>query len=265
MVAQRTQQKLESLPKEQRKEFINKKSHVWRAFRKALSKMSYGKCWYSETPDPGAKFDIDHFRPKSEAKRTDDITDEEGYAWLAFDWENFRLSAQRCNRLNKDENTDETLGKGSWFPLLEGSPKADWDNRCENAEQPLLLDPVNKSDLNWIDITEKGYFQPLPHCVGINTLRIQETAKIYGLNLPSITEARLEVMREVKNIYEIIMKTAESLEPLGEKASEEPIEMQIELLKGKTRADAKFSFAARSQLKRLAFGDDFIDRSLDAA
>ncbi len=77
--------------------------------------MSYGKCWYSEAKDAGANFDVDHFRPKAEAKRAENLVDVEGYAWLAFDWKNFRLSAQNCNRLNTDESGN-TVGKGSWFP-----------------------------------------------------------------------------------------------------------------------------------------------------
>ena len=51
-------------------------------------------------------------------------------------WENFRLSAQRSNRVSKNEETDENEGKGNWFPLLETSPKACWENRCEDIEQP---------------------------------------------------------------------------------------------------------------------------------
>lgn len=104
--------------------------------------MSYGKCWYSEAKDAGANFDVDHFRPKAEAKRTEDLVDADGYAWLAFDWENFRLSAQNCNRLNTDESGN-TVGKGSWFPLLDGSPKACWDNRCINDEKSHFARPCS--------------------------------------------------------------------------------------------------------------------------
>ena len=69
-VAERAQQELEALTaKYERKEFIGKKSHVWRAFARYLGKMSYGKCWYSESNDPQSFFDVDHFRPKKEAKR----------------------------------------------------------------------------------------------------------------------------------------------------------------------------------------------------
>ena len=35
--------------------------------------MSYGKCWYSEAPDPQSFLDVDHYRPKLEAKRSNEV------------------------------------------------------------------------------------------------------------------------------------------------------------------------------------------------
>src|SRR4029434_1678748 len=43
--------------------------------------MSYGKCWYSESLDPQSFFDVDHYRPKLEARRSNDVT-YPGYEWL---------------------------------------------------------------------------------------------------------------------------------------------------------------------------------------
>lgn len=70
-VAERAQAQLEILPPAERKGYIAKKAHVWRAFARYLFKMSHGKCWYSESNDPQSFFAVDHFRPKGEAKRTD--------------------------------------------------------------------------------------------------------------------------------------------------------------------------------------------------
>lgn len=148
-VAEKTQQILEALPQEERAAFIKKKSYVWGAFSRYLRKMSYGKCWYSESPEVQSFFDVDHFRPKLEAKRSETEVDP-GYEWLAFSWENFRLSAQRSNRLSTNEDTDEAEGKSSWFPLLDGSPKACWELRCIDSEKPILLDPTKKADVRLI-------------------------------------------------------------------------------------------------------------------
>lgn len=101
-VAAKAQERLEKLPEAERPEFIRKNAKIWRAFGKYLAKMSHGKCWYSESPEDQSFFDVDHFRPKLEAQRTKDQCDR-GYEWLAFSWENFRLSAQRSNRLSTNE------------------------------------------------------------------------------------------------------------------------------------------------------------------
>ncbi len=263
-VAQRAQEELETLPVSERKGFIKKKSHIWRSFSKYLAKMSYGKCWYSESKDPGANFDVDHFRPKAEAKRTEELTDSDGYAWLAFDWVNFRLSAQNCNRLNTDEK-GIVVGKGSWFPLMKDSPKANWGNRCVDDENIVLLDPVVKNDLRYIDYDENGRFTHSRLCIGEPAYRIRESSVIYGLNLEKMREARFQVMREAKELLETIQQNAEDLDPLGDDAPMRTIERQIEQLQAKTRADAPFSSAVRAQLKKLGADDYLIDRSLDAA
>jgi hypothetical protein len=116
---------LEALPEAQRCDFIKKKSHIWRAFGRYVARMSYGKCWYSETRDPQSFFDVDHFRPKAEAIRSEIVKDD-GYPWLAFSWENFRYAAQRSNRASKDEDMGLVVGKSSWLPLLEGICLSAW-------------------------------------------------------------------------------------------------------------------------------------------
>lgn len=263
-VAQRAQIKLEQLPEDKRKSFIKKKSHIWRGFSKYLAKMSYGKCWYSEAKDAGANFDVDHFRPKAEAKRTEDIVDSEGYAWLAFDWENFRLSAQNCNRLNTDKS-GTTVGKGSWFPLQSGSPKATWDNRCINDERVILIDPLVNDDLTFIDYDDNGRFTHSRLCIGQAALRIKRSGIIYGLNFEKMREARFEAMKAAKELLEAIQQNVVDLVPFGDDAPMQVIERQIEQLKAKTRADAPFSRAVRAQLNKLGAEDYLIDRSLDAA
>ncbi|KJV28457.1 MULTISPECIES: hypothetical protein [Pantoea] len=263
-VAQRAQNELERLPVEQRKDFIKKKSHIWRGFAKYLAKMSYGKCWYSEAKDAGANFDVDHFRPKAEAKREENLIDAEGYAWLAFDWENFRLSAQNCNRLNTDLS-GITVGKGNWFPLLTGSSKATWDNRCITDEKVMLLDPVVQTDLTYIDYDDSGRFTSSRHCIGQAALRIQQSAIIYGLNFERMREARFQIMKEAKELLETIHQSVADFYLMGDEAPMRTIERQIEQLKAKTRADAPFSRAIRAQLIKLGAEDYLIDRSLDVA
>jgi hypothetical protein len=124
-VAERAQAQLAALPPPERAAFLKKKSHIWRGFARHLARMSYFKCWYSESSDPHSFFDVDHFRPKAEARRNEDQVDD-GYPWLAFSWQNFRYSAGRANRHSKDEESEQVVGKGSWFPL--------WKCHCRLAQ-----------------------------------------------------------------------------------------------------------------------------------
>lgn len=195
-VAERAQARLEQLPEAERVAFIKKKSHVWRGFKRYLRAMSYGKCWYSEAVGPQSPYDVDHFRPKSEARRTEAETDN-GYPWLAFDWDNFRYSAERSNRPNKDEVTEELVGKSSWFPLEPESAVATWDDRCVVAEKPMLLDPTNPEDMKLIVVDESGRIVPTKACVGTNRKRVEFSINSYGLNLTYLTEARQEVVRKL--------------------------------------------------------------------
>lgn len=248
-VAARAQAKLEALPPAERKDFIAKKACVWRAFARYLAKMSYGKCWYSESNDPQSFFAVDHFRPKGEARRTDTDKDD-GYPWLAFSVENFCLVAGRSNSVNKDEETDETVGKGSWFPLLEESAKAHWDDRCVANELPVLLDPSKATDVDLIDINpDDGRATPSMVCVGaVKRLRASKSIELYGLNLGNLITARKRIMREVEDHYLNLM------ELLQEDKDRAAIDRLQEQIKRATRTDAPYARAARAKLLPLPAG-----------
>lgn len=248
-VAERAQAKLEALPANERKEFITKKACVWRAFARYLAKMSYGKCWYSESNDPQSFFAVDHFRPKGEARRTDADSDD-GYPWLAFSIENFCLVAGRSNSVNRDEATDETVGKGSWFPLLADSPKAHWGDRCVGDERPVLLDPTESKDVDLIDINpEDGRATPSMVCVGaVKRLRATKSIELYGLNLGNLITARKRVMRDVEDNYQNLM------ELLADDQDRGAIDRLQEQIKRATRSDAPYARAARAKLLQLPAG-----------
>lgn len=205
-VASRAQKELDAQPPAERKTYIEKKAHIWRAFARHLAKMSYGKCWYSESNDPQSFFDVDHFRPKKAAKRSD-ASEDDGYPWLAFSIENFRYAAGRSNRLSTDEETEQVVGKGSWFPLLDGSPCASWDDRLVDQELPVLLDPTVRSDVTLIDINpEDGRAMPSRTCVGPRKqLRAVKSIEIYGLNLGNLITARKRAMRDVTDHFQNLM------------------------------------------------------------
>ena len=247
-VAERAQTKLETLPVAERKKFIKMKSHVWRSFGRYLAKMSYGKCWYSESNDPQSFFDVDHFRPKNEAKRSDTEA-ENGYPWLAFSWENFRYSAGRSNRLNTDEATEDVVGKGSWFPLFPDSVKASWANRCEVEETPILLDPIVRQDVDLIEIDANGRACAGFSCVGATKHeRVARSIEIYGLNLGNLVTARKRVIREINENYQTFMEIIDAGHDM------QAIGRLMNQLRRATLPDAQYSLAARCTLAVLPQG-----------
>ena len=250
-VAERAQQQMEVMLPWERKAFIEKKSHIWRAFKPYLSKMSYGKCWYSESLEPQSFFDVDHFRPKNEAKRSPDVVDG-GYPWLAFSWDNFRYSAGRSNRLSTNEESEEVVGKSSWFPLVD-EVISDWDSRCEDWETPALLDPTVRADVDLIDFnTEDGRAKPSWCCTGdIKKDRLKLSVEIYGLDLPNLTAARKRVMREILDTYANLAKLCTKDLDLG---ATERLRVQ---LRRATMSNAPYARAARAKLYSLPNGAYF--------
>lgn len=258
-VAERAQAKLEALEPEKRAEFIEKKSHVWRGFARYLARMSYGKCWYSESDCVQSFKDVDHYRPKKQAKRSDTKTDG-GYPWLAFSWDNFRLAAQRSNQINRDDDTDESVGKGAWFPLMQGSKLATWDDRCVADERPVLLDPARVADVRLIEVTATGKMGPTRFCLGdYERTRVSGTVKMLGLDLPGLVSARQRAMRLVQEIVELVEqnKSAAELSAAASAfvATHLRADNHLDMLQRLTTPDQPFASAARAQMKLMGYED----------
>jgi hypothetical protein len=257
-VAARAQARLEGLAESERAEFIKKKAHIWRNFGRHLAQMSYGKCWYSESPDPQSFFDVDHFRPKLEARRSEQDVDRPGYEWLAFSWDNFRYAANCSNRVSQNLETGAVEGKGSWFPLLEGSAKASWEERRLSDERPTLLDPAVKSDVDLVDVAADGRIVPARLAVGSSKIRVTRSCELYGLNLPRIKAARLRLMREVNEMAAVLSQMLESANradttvPLADSL---PVMQQREAILLKTTPESPYSRAARAALVRAGWAE----------
>ena len=258
-VAARAQAQLYALAPAQRAAFINKKAHVWRGFARYLAKMSYGKCWYSESDCVQSFRDVDHYRPKKKAKRSDTESDE-GYPWLAFSWENFRLSAQRSNQISRDEETDESVGKGAWFPMQQGSRRATWDDPCLGDEVPALLDPARLEDVRLIEVTASGEMGPSKLCLGASDrTRVDETVKRLGLDLPGLVSARKAAMRLLQELVELFEQKRSAAE-ISEAASafmanHMPAERQVDMIQRLTGPRQPYAAATRAQLRLMGYGE----------
>lgn len=189
------QEELENLAtQDERKAFIKKHGDAWGEIKNELLDMSHGKCWYSEAPDAVSDWHVDHFRPKGRAL-DEDKTVHEGYAWLAFDWKNYRIAGSYPNSPHTDEE-GETRGKWDYFPLASGCVRAQWDSRDYNGEICLILDPAKKHDPKLLTFDENGLPRPSDPGNAIAKKKVETTVHLLYLDSPRLVAARKKKWRD---------------------------------------------------------------------
>ncbi|WP_339687711.1 hypothetical protein [uncultured Pseudoalteromonas sp.] len=169
-----------------RNKYIDSKSAHWGKLKIWLKVLSNGKCWFSEVRELYSHYDVEHFRPKKEAKNIDKVV-RDGYWWLAFNYTNFRLCGNVGNRK-----------KGGWFPLKDGSLCSTYAIQCEESEDACLLDPTDENDVNLIAFDETGNAIPAPKSSDWERLRVEQTIERLKLNEHAdLAEARRKVWQRV--------------------------------------------------------------------
>lgn len=173
----------------ERNKFIDNHSAHWGKLKPWLQALSDGKCWFSEVRELYSHYDVEHFRPKKEAKELD-ATERDGYWWLAFDYMNFRLCGNVGNRK-----------KGGWFPLQEGSRCSSYACQCEEDETAYLLDPIDIEDVNLLAFDEEGRAIARPDATAWESQRVQVTVERLKLNdHPALPEARRKIWTKVSGL-----------------------------------------------------------------
>ena len=183
-----------------RKAYIEKHSAAWTAVREYLHAMSNGKCWYSEARDSVARYQVDHFRPHGRAKQALK-TFADGYSWLAFNLDNFRLAGMLCNTANK-EYSEDTVGKGDWFPLADPSKRANLLRRDTIKETPLLLDPIEPEDPCKLWFNDDGSIVPDPDLAEPTKSNVMLAIQYLGLQQSQLKDKRRSAWRICKRIID---------------------------------------------------------------
>ena len=197
---------------EKRNQIIDKNSKHWGKLKKWLMGLSFNKCWFSETRDNYSHLDVEHFRPKKEAKQ-DDGTLRDGYWWLAFAWENYRICGNVGNRK-----------KGGYFPLRDGSPCADFGNQCVDDEVYYLLDPVTPGDPELLAFNEEGNAIPAPGIGTWDIERVEVTIKRMKLNEHEpLVEARRDKWQEMSNKIETFLREKSKLNDMCSPVAKERV------------------------------------------
>ena len=215
---------------DQRKQFL-RRGNIWSKFKPILIKYYGEKCWYSECDLTGSFGDVDHFRPKG--KSTDEngkVFLPEGYWWLAYDYLNYRLSCEKCNRPFGGG------GKGDRFPLKPGtSPAAVHDKN----DMPLLLDPCVLRDVQIIDCDETGEIISLSGDI-YETERVNISKQIYNWNC--FNSARKKIRSECKVALEML--------DFFYYSNPDKLDMPLKQLEKLTDERAPYSSFAKKYIKR---------------
>lgn len=217
--------------KAERDRIIDENSSVWTEIKEWLSTFSDGKCWFSEARETYSHYQVEHFRPKKEAREPD----RDGYWWLSFDYRNYRL----CGGVGNAK-------KGSYFPLREGTnPALCKDDNCDD-EAPLLIDPTVLKDVMLITFTEGGKAEPAEPD-GWQHQRAYCSIKRYKLNdyQPLVTARAnvwLQCQFDVDELIVLLAKQKANYSPSREKE----IELLVARLAERAKPSTPFSSVAQA-------------------
>lgn len=174
-----------------RNALIDANSAHWGELKEWLLALSAGKCWFSEARELYSHYDVEHFRPKKEAKALN-ATVRDGYWWLAFNYMNLRACGNVGNRK-----------KGGWFPLKDGSLCSSYSAQCEESEARYLLDPIDNDDVALLAFDEEGKVVPLPGISDWEQERVHETVRRLKLNeYAALAEARRKVWQQMSGLID---------------------------------------------------------------
>jgi hypothetical protein len=218
-----------------RDKIIDDNSRVWGEVKDWLGHFSNHKCWFTEARDTGSYWQVEHFRPKKEAKDPE----RDGYWWLAFDYRNYRLCGSIVN-----------TKKGSFFPLRAETSAANGpDDNCDD-EAPLLIDPTEEKDVMLLTFAEDGRAVPAEQH-GWQRERAEKSIERYKLNdYPMLSRARADVWARCQLDADELKTLMADQNRKYSPSREQKIRDIVKRLKDRTRPTSEFSSVARAFLSQ---------------
>ncbi|MFB9107516.1 hypothetical protein ACFFVK_02925 [Flavobacterium gyeonganense] len=185
---------------QEKKDFLDLAANqIWTKHKAAFEKLSSNKCWFSEAYATVSDFQIEHFRPKKKVQliRNKDsyteartVANNEGYWWLSYELDNFRLAGGKPNQF-----------KGSYFPLQSGSRIGTPLNGSWKLEEPIFIDPCKKEDVELITYDGVEPKEANPDIDSIEHVRARISINLFGLKINKLKNARSKVFEITKNFY----------------------------------------------------------------
>ncbi|MBF6042309.1 hypothetical protein H8F22_25870 [Pseudomonas sp. P154a] len=180
-----------------RKAIIHRNKAHWREFGllEFLKTLSNGKCWYTEARFTAEYPHLEHFRPKSYARQVSGVICHDGYWWLAFDIENYRLSKPMPN-----------TRKGTYFPLRDHAMAVCKPGIAVTRESPMFLDPSNEDDVALIGFNALGESEPCKEppidLDEWDKLRVAFSIQRYGLNDKDLCDQRKALWISINAMFD---------------------------------------------------------------
>ncbi len=177
------------------------RKRIWRDLAPGLAVLRKGKCWYSESRNPTADKNVDHFRPKN---RVEGDPTHEGYWWLAFTSGNYRYSSQWCNQRRVDDSNGTSGGKWDQFPLCPGSFRARKEDDDIELERPELLDPIDPDDWKLLTFRPDGHPTPAKHVDADpdGHRRATSSIEIYHLHCKELVDDRRALAGTIQRLVQ---------------------------------------------------------------
>lgn len=177
---------------------------LWSDFKRLFHAAQHRKCGYCDAK-LGEVGDVEHYRPKcgvEELPSNEELWGEEqehcanvkgrrptwlcdgGYWWLAYEWSNYLLACERCNR----------AWKGNLFPVKESPRSLPPDPLGQ--ETPLLLSPFGAEDpVRHLAFDSLGNIAPRD-----DSVHGWETIRTCGLDRESLRSRRESKARRVYDL-----------------------------------------------------------------
>ena len=230
--------------KKERDLIIKKYESLWTddRIRDWLLAQFSNKCWYTEAKESISPIHVDHYRPKGRLRV--DYADEgvEGYWWLAFDWNNYRIAGWLINSKKNDV-----------FPILHGSRALPGDAASLELECPVLIDP-RREEARLISYEK----QDEEVCIAVRAagidatdgFRVDKTIEVLGLNIRvKLNQKRAEYWdrcsEEIANYKSTSASAAEAVKWVLRSNS-------IVNLKKMIKYEAEFSSVAEACIRKTA-------------
>ena len=221
-----------------RDKIIDDNSQFWGEVKDWLGEFSDGKCWFSEARDTCSHWQVEHFRPKKEAK--DPIgPNRDGYWWLTFDYLNYRLCGGVVN-----------TKKGSYFPIRTATTAAVCpEDNCDD-EAPVLLDPTKEADVMLLTFADGGRAVPAEQD-GWHHERARRSIERYKLNGHTpLCRARGDIWNACSTDIKEMEILSKEQQVRHSPSRKQKIEEIAKRLQDRTRSTSQFSSVARAFLSQ---------------